>query len=224
MPALPAVPKVVRVVCVQTMQEDLNVINRFFMSYSGTAPANTDLTTWCGAIATAWGTDISPLQINNISLTGVSAEDLSSSTGAVGAAAVAVPGTRAGTPLTAAVCAVIQKKTLRRYRGGHPRMYLAAGVETDIFSMQSWKPAFTAAVLAGYAAFQDAIEAAGWAGAGTLEEVNVSYYQGFTNFTFPSGRTRPIPTRRGTPLVDTLATYNVDTHIGSQRRRNKQSA
>jgi len=224
MPALPSVPKVVRVSVKQTLQEDTDVLNRFFIQYTGTAPTSTDLNTFSGATSAAWGTHMSPEQNTNISVTEVSCEDLSSATGAVGQSSLAQPGTRSGATLTAAVCLVLKLVIARRYRGGHPRTYLWVGSETDIATVQSWKATFVAEVEAAWVAFISEMASSVWTGGGSIQQVNVSYYEGFHNFTFPSGRTRPIPTLRSTPLVDVVTAIGGNQHIGSQRRRNKQSA
>jgi hypothetical protein len=224
MPALPSVPKVVRVTVKQTLQEDTDVLNRFFIQYTGTAPTSTDLNTFCGATSAAWGTHMSPEQNTNISVTEVLAEDLSSPSGAVGTSSLAQPGTRSGVTLTAAVCFVLKLTIARRYRGGHPRTYLWVGSETDIATVQSWKATFAAEVEAAWVAFISELASSVWTGGGSIQQVNVSYYAGFHNFTFPSGRTRPIPTLRSTPVVDVVSAISGNLHIGSQRRRNKQSA
>jgi hypothetical protein len=54
-------------------------------------------------------------------------------------------------------------------------------------------------------------------------QVNVSYFSGFTNVTFPSGRIRPVPKLRSVPLVDTVTSWSTNPNVASQRRRNLQS-
>jgi hypothetical protein len=58
---------------------------------------------------------------------------------------------------------------------------------------------------------------------GTVTPVNVSFFSGFTNKTFPSGRTRPVPTPRVTPLIDPIIGSDVNPKVATQRRRNQQS-
>ena len=221
MPALPSVPKVVRVLVKGMLQDDLDVLNRLYFSYSGAAPTNTMLDAFCTAVFNAWVADMTPMQAASYTLLEVLAEDLSSPTGAIGAVVGAQVGTRAGATLTAAAAAVVNQQIARRYRGGHPKTFVVAGIETDIATVGTWKAAFTAALNAAWGSFITTIEGAGWAGAGAIEPVNVSYYQGFTNFTYPSGRTRPRPTLRAAPIVDLITGTSVRTIIGSQRRRNQ---
>jgi hypothetical protein len=172
-------------------------------------------------VGVAWGTWVSPLQSSNITATEVSAEDLSSAISAVGSALVNEIGTRAGATLSAAVASVINGQIARRYRGGHPKNFLWSGIETDLQTVGTWKAAFTSAVQAGWTGFIAAVNSSGWAGAGTISPVNVSYYSGFHNFTFPSGRTRPIPTVRAAAVIDPIIQYSVRNIVGSQRRRNQ---
>lgn len=225
MPALPPVPKVLRIACRFTDGSDLNTINRFYIAYSGAAPSAAQLATFNVAVGTNWAASMAPLYAVEKVLTEVASEDLTSPVSASDVQTVNHPGTRPGASLSAAACAVIQLGILRRYRGGHPRQYLDAGVVPDLATAQTWGGGFLAALQAAYVAWVNGINSNGWAGAGVLGAVNVSYFQGFTNFTFPSGRTRAIPKPRvGGPITDPIVSIGVNSHVGSQRRRNLQSA
>lgn len=225
MPALPSVPKVVKVVLQQALLgATRDLINRFFIQYTGTAPTNSQLDTFAQAVTTSWGTNVVPLANADCSLETVSCEDLTSPTSAVGSSSLGSTGTRSGGANGAAMCVVMQEKMARRYRGGHPRVYLPWGSDSDLESANTWGTAFTASAEAAWINFIDDILAAGWTGAGTLSAVNVSYYAGFTNVTSPSGRARPKPTLRGTPVVDAITSYAMNPLVGSQRRRNMQGS
>lgn len=223
MPALPSVSKVLRVILrYAASAEGQALINRIFISYSGTAPSDSQLDTFAAVVGTAWDAGLKSLTSTQYTLQDVAVEDLSSPTAAVGFSDVNTSGTRAGDVLGAAVAAVIQQKVARRYRGGHPRVYLPVGVSTDLADADQWGSTFITNLLAGYATFLSDIFAGGWTAAGTLDGVNVSYYSGFTNHTYPSGRVRPIPTLRGSPVVDPVLQYAVNGNLASQRRRNGQ--
>jgi hypothetical protein len=57
--------------------------------------------------------------------------------------------------------------------------------------------------------------------AASAKPVSVSYYEGFTPFTFPSGRVKNLPKLRvGGPVVDPIVSYNTNPRVASQRRRN----
>jgi hypothetical protein len=197
-------------------------LTRFFISYSGTAPTNSDLDTFCTAVSTAYGTNLKSLADTGGGLKEVDASDLSSATGAIGVWTGSIAGTRGSTFIGAGTSLIESYKIARRYRGGHPRGYWPFGIQTDMLDRNTWKGTFTAACDTGFAAFFTAVLAAGWTGAGTLLHTNVSYYQGFTVVTNPiTGRARNVPSLRGTPVVDTVTSLFTQGQIGSQRRRDR---
>jgi hypothetical protein len=223
MPALPDVPAVIRLSVRQVLSEDIDVINRIFVKYSGSAPNQSQLTTFAAAVGTAF---VSRLFANlSHELTGfsVTATDLTSAT----SPEVIVPMTGTGASVTASCPAgtalVISAKIARRYRGGHPRTYICGLPNDQLTDAQSWTSTLVTAIQTDFSNWISDIEAAGWTGAGTITPVNVSYYQGFVNHTFPSGRVRPIPVLRpGGPVVDLITAHQANTRVASQRRRNLQ--
>lgn len=225
MPALPSVPQVLRIAVRAALGEDIDVLNRLFMHYSGTAPTDSELVTFSNAVKSSFESRLLLHLIDSMFSQDVKTEDLTSSTAAVGTSTTGpVAGGGSVAPLGAGTALVVSFEIPRRYRGGHPRAYIAGVPSTNLTTEQRWDPAFTGPFLTDWEAFIADIVAAGWSGAGTLTHVNISYFEGFTNFTFPSGRTRPIPTRRVTPLVDTVSGYRINPKAASQRRRNQQSA
>jgi hypothetical protein len=222
MPALPSVPSVIKVVTGVSDQSDLKSLNRFFIKYFGASPTQAQIATFAAAIVAAWTGNLRTLYDTASVLEFVTAEDLTSSTAAVGSSTAAVAGTRAGNTLGAGTATVVQQQIARRYRGGHPRQYLSSGVQADLQTRQAWTAAYLTAAEAAWLNYVAAIFASGWAGAGSLVQVNVSYYNGFTNVTFPSGRTRPVPKLRLTPVVDIIGSYSINPKLASQRRRNLQ--
>ena len=223
MAPLPAVSDVLRLTLTGTLGGDTNVLNRLFVQMYAPAGGASALTTCLTSIATAWNTDLAPLFPNDFTLTGVGAEDLTSSTSIVGNVSVSHAGTRSGNALAAGQAAVVRFHVARRYRGGHPRAYLPCLTNTDLATAQTWQPASIAALQSAWTTFMGAVETAVgiFCGVSAPDHVNVSYYAGFTNRTYPSGRIYPVPTRRSTPVVDTVSSYSVNPHVGSQRRRNQ---
>jgi hypothetical protein len=222
-PALPAVPNVLRVTLLATMGSDVDVLNRFYLQYAGTAPTNAQLSTLAAGIGTDWGTDLKAKAISAYILEEVEITDLSSPTGALGTATIGTAGTRAGSAIAAGSAVVLQFHIARRYRGGHPRIYLPYFGDTDVVTPQTWGAASLTALVSSWNAFITAILARTWAGGTLSAQVNVSYYQGFHNVTLPSGRETSKPTLRGTPVVDLVASVSANPHICSQRRRNQSS-
>lgn len=222
MPALPAVNHVIRLALIGTYGEDSDVVNRVYFQYVTPTTTPTDLNTVCSTLATAWNTRLAAKFHTSFTLTEVAAEDLTSSTSPVGSAITSHAGTLNGTGLTAATCLLIRNKIGRRYRGGHPRTYWAAGDSNQKTDPQTWSTTFTSGFITAWALFVgDAIGAIDTAyGASNSTQCNVSFYQGFTNVTYPSGRTYPRPTLRAVPLVDLVIGWEPNPKIASQRRRN----
>lgn len=222
MPALPSVPKVLQL-AVQTTKTSVPdlFINRVHYAYTGTAPTSAELSAFASTVLTAWGSAFAPSCPDNTHFVGLVAIDLSSPTAATAEVTDSIVGTEAGLLLPADVCFVLSATVGRRYRGGHPRSYLPFGVQQDLQTPRTWTSAFITAVTTANAGLVTAIEGAGWAGAGTLSPVNVSYYEGFTAVVNPiTLRTRDVPKLRvGGPIVDPITGYVGRAQLGSQRRR-----
>lgn len=220
MAPLPDVASVLRVAMGFTLISGGPALSRFYLHYSGSAPSAGQLGTFNASIATAYGTDLKPLASADVELTSIETTDLSSSTGAQAVTPEAITGTRAGTNVTAEQCVVTSYEITRRYRGGHPRGYWPFGVVGDQASVKTWSAGLVTAVNSGMAAFMTAVEAAGWSGAGTIQQCNISYFKGFTVVTSPTtGRARNVPTLRAIPVVDNVTSIVARSSIGVQRRR-----
>lgn len=205
-----------------TVGNDLDAITRFYIGYTGTAPTNSDLNEFCEDVSNDFTTDLKALMHPDNQLVEVTAEDLTNNTSAVGFWSGTIAGSRSGHTLPGGACVVASYKIPRRYRGGHPRGYWPLLSAEDLDGPNVWGASVIAGTQTDLNQFFTDVVAEGWTGAGTLSHLNVSYFQGFTNVTFPSGRIRPVPTRRGTPVTDTVSTVAVNPHVGSQRRRNQQ--
>lgn len=221
MPALPAAPGVLKVVMPVAMASDPTALSRIFIKYTGTAPTAAQLVTFADAVSTAWNTNLASLETSQDVFGPVFVEDLSSSTGAVGTGTTTHAGTRAGVSLPDGVCVNIQFQIARRYRGGKPKIFQHFGMGADLANNGTWGSVFIGAVSTGWTAFQAAVLAAVWTGGGTLSQVNVSYFSGFTVVTNPiTHRARNVPTLRGAPVIDTITGFAVEVGVASQRRRN----
>lgn len=220
MAPLPAVAKVLKIALVWTDGVNDDIVSRFFVRYSGVAPTDSDLATFGGAINTAYSAHLASLAGESVSLTRSELVDLSSATAAAADVPHADGGSRTGHALPIDVSVVISYIMGRRYRGGHPRGYFPFGVSEDLNNLQVWQTDFVTEVDGAWTDFFVALEAAGWAGAGTLTHVNISYYAGFTVVIDPvTGRARNLPTLRGAPVVDNISSHVVRAHVGTQRRR-----
>jgi hypothetical protein len=225
MPALPAVPKVVRLDYHMQFASDLNCETRTFWQYPG-ALTLADAQTWVNACRSAWGavTHYAGMVSAEVTLLRTVLTDLSSNTAPQVEDDTQNAGQGVGNALANGSAAVIKFHILRRYRGGHPRMYVPGMLASALTTGGVWTAGQIANLQAGWSNTVSAIIAGAPAAVGVPAQVNVSYYAGFTNHTYPSGRTRPIPTPRVTPLIDLVTGFSINPKVGSQRRRNLQSS
>ena len=222
MGALPAVPKAVRLDLHFSQGSDSNIQIREFFSYSG-ALSVTDATTWLANMVAGWAANMPSNQAHGSSLVRSVLTDLTSDTAPQVINGTAVAGTRAQPQLPNGTALVIKKVIQRRYRGGHPRTYLGCLTSDLLSSPSTWDLTALGTITGDFLAFVAACTAnTNPSAIGTIAWVNISYYSGFTNHTYPSGRVKPIPTPRITPLVDTIVNGVGNAVVASQRRRNEQ--
>lgn len=178
--------------------------NILHVQYSGSAPTSGQLITYCNSVSNAWSTNIAPICPTVVTLTLVQATDLTNAASASGESVVTVPGTLAGQPLSIQVALVISWSINLRYRGGHPRSYIPAGVVAETQSGNLWSDTFRATAAASGQSFLTAMNAISVAGSPSFM-ISVSYKTG--------NAIRPIPTKN--PIVAALVHPRIDT----QRRR-----
>jgi hypothetical protein len=207
---------------VYSIGSDLTAENRLFFRWSGTTPDVAAAISLATHVGTGWTTFWSPLVPDTTTLETVEATDLTSLTGAQGTAVIASPGVR-GTPELGAATALLVSMTInRRYRGGKPRTYWSAGVQTDLATPQTWSSGFVAAAQTAANDFAAYVSAGASGGTAMGAQVNVSYYDGFLAVENPlTGRYRNVPVRRVTPTIDNITLWTPNQHLGSQRRRNQ---
>jgi hypothetical protein len=219
-PPYPPVPGVLRVTFKHTENSETGISSRVFLSYTGTAPSNAQCSTFATSCASAWNSDLAALANTGLVLVEVDVVDLTSTSSGVGTASVSHAGTRTGNALPLNSCFTVNYTIARRYRGGKPRGFWRWGVAGDQLTERTWDSTIISAVQTDFAAFIAACAAAGWSGAGTIAQVNVSYFEGFTTHTGTTGRVSNIPKPRvGGPITDAVTAILPDSFIGTQRRR-----
>jgi hypothetical protein len=222
MAALPAVPKVVRTSLQFTQNINTRIFIHWYFQYSG-AMSVSDLGTVTTTLVNAFKTNILNLLSGSLSITGAVATDLTS----VSSPQIVQSASGAGGVLTTAnpsgAAMVVEQKIARRFRGGHARLYLPGTSNSQNTDAQRWTPAAVTAMNTGFDNFVAAAVLAPPAAVGTLTQVTVSYFLGFVNKTFPSGRIRPVSVPRGAPLIDPITAHITNPRVASQRRRNQQS-
>lgn len=217
---LPVVPNVLNAQLLWTTAGPKTLYTGLKFRYSGGPPSATDATSFASDIYTAMATQ-NTYWSSDIDLSEVIVTDLSSTSGAQGHQSSSTAGGRTPGGLDNGTAVVIDYFILRRYRGGKPRSYLPFGVGSDLTSRVEWDPAFIAAVEGALSTFFSAVIGLTHGTTTITDHVNVSYYSGFTVVTSPTtGRSRNVPTRRTTPLVDTITGFTGSLKPGSQRRRN----
>jgi len=220
MPALPAVAKVVRCDLRYSLGVDSNVENRLFFSYAG-ALSQTDAQTFAGLVRAQWIAHPMVQLATTLTLFQTEVTDLTSSTAAQALDTTTGAGANANAAAPNGVAFIAKFKLARRYRGGHPKVYLPGATGNNIATGAVWNGTYANSVMTAFAAGIGAIAGGAPAGMGAITHVNVSYFLGFHNVTLPSGRTVSRPTLRVAPVVDAVISYAFNPNVASQRRRNE---
>jgi hypothetical protein len=219
MTTLADVPNVVKIELVYTIGQDANVTSRFYMAYTGSGVTPAGLAALAQSVANSWETALGAHLNQAFYLNEVNVYDLASGGETYGTWTGEKIGNSVGAALTAETACVVNFHIVRRYRGGHPRIYLPIGVVTDLQSPQQWTSSFISSVESGWTTFISDI--VGFAGPPTVSgQVSVSYFEsGQWVQHQPSGRYVYHPFPRTPPLVDPVTSTSVRTIPGSQRRR-----
>lgn len=213
MPPLPPVPGTVKVAINGTSGSTFRWANILHCGYGGSPPTLGEAQAIAAKVRLSWAGFMSPMQADNVIMDEVVVTDLASVTGAVGIDVSSTTGTRGTTELPASAAALVDYPVLTRYRGGHPRTYLYAGIQTDLVDSGHWASAFVTALQAAWRSTLGAFLNQSY-GACNLGEISmVSYVSKFVN-PIPPYR-RPVPT----VLVLDHTTAIAMAEIASQRRR-----
>ncbi len=222
MTALPNVPKCVRLDIHYAQDADPNIMNRLHFSYSGTLNA-ADAATWLTAMNTALKSFVAAQLNSQLSLFLMELTDLTSNTAPQVSNSSGQVGGDGNPGLSAGVALVVSYELARRYRGGKPRTYIPGCAAGWLTNPSQWNPTQLNNVVTAWGTFLTACQTTpGGTAIGTINLVNISYYSGFINHTYPSGRVKAIPQLRATPLVDNIIAYRGNSAPASQRRRNEQ--
>ena len=198
--------------------------NRFYIGYTGSAPTPGNCATLASDVAAAWVSAVADLVYVDYALTEVDVLDITTLTGASGQWTGDNAGGSTGTQIPASAASNCEFGIARRYRGGKPRIYWPAPSASNMLDAGHWTEDFTGIIGSATTAFFAAIAALDIGAMGVLSHVNVSYYDGFTNVTNSSGRTRAAPKYRTAALVEPVESYIPKAEISSQRRRRVATA
>jgi hypothetical protein len=217
---LPPVAGALRIEVQCSLGSDVDVLTRLFFAYGGGAPSETVLADLNGTVNTGWVDNITPLQAADTTMTQITSYDLSSEDAASATTEESHAGTRMGTGLPAQVAFGLNFKIARRYRGGKPKTFLPVGCIADLATPQTWTSGFVTAVEDGFAALIAAIAGFDFGGFDMGGQINISYFKGFTNVMYPSGRYKVVPSLRvGGPVTDPIVAIAPNLKTVTQRRR-----
>lgn len=204
MPTLPFVPGVAKVIVKQTIagQNAFNVLH--VDGGAGTGWSSTELNALAAAVRSAYVTNFIPLQTLQLTLSEVTAIDLASETGPSGIATGSTAGAVGTGALSANAAIGITWQIARRYRGGHPRTYIAGPVSTQTSDARQLTTTAQTSYLNAATALRTAINGV-TTSAGTAKFCCVHYYRNGALL--------------ATPLVSQIIGVAVDRRIDSQRRR-----
>lgn len=219
MPALAPVQGGIKLVLGFTIGIDTTTGTHFYFSTDAGAANASQLNQLTEAAASGWNTHMTPECPGQIILTSVTGTDLSSPTGAVDEVFPNYPGSRAGSPLAANACVLINYQVARRYRGGKPRNYAPGGTSGDLANLQTWAAAFQSSYTTAWRNMTNEILAALRASFPGGRQVNISYYSGHQWLPDQHGNYHYVPTPRPTPVLDTIGPGTASLTVGSQRRR-----
>lgn len=193
--------------------------SRLYLAYAGSAPTSGNCATLATDIANDWSTNIAQLLNANWQLTEIDIIDIATRTGNSGQWVGSEAGTASGTAMPAQTAMNVEYGIGRRYRGGKPRMFLPPSVTSNLVSDVAWSSTYLTGYKTDFVAFMTAVQGHSVGAMGALTHINLSYYEGFTNITNTSGRTRAAPKYRATALSDVVTDYFPKAEVGSQRRR-----
>jgi hypothetical protein len=201
---LPHAPGIAKIIIKQTLA-GVNVYNIMHArAQGGSAWSGTECANMATAVRSAWVTNVIPLQASSLTLTDVQVVDLTSDTGNEGTASGTTNGTAVGTALSSNVAITWSWKIGRRYRGGHPRTYIAGCPQ----SAQTTPNTILASAITAHTNAATAIKNAitGVTVGGNLAEFVVLHYYRDKTLLDP-------------PDYSYITSVSVDSRLDSQRRR-----
>jgi hypothetical protein len=198
---------------------------RFFLGYATTPlPSHDDAVAIAAQAAAAWNTHLAEYHVNDRTLTGVTVEDLSSETGAVGAWAGSHTGSLSGTAQDAAACVIMNYIIANRYRGGHPKAFLPAGAAGWLETDGTWQSVDIANVTGSFQLFINEVLATTGLTCSLTNQVALSLYKSFqTVGPDKEGRLHYPPAYRATSQIYPVTSVAGSLLVGSQRRRREST-
>lgn len=180
--------------------------NIFHARMTGGSLSGTDATALCTSLSTAWDTNLKAIHGTGVALTNVGLIDLTTTSSAQAQVSVNVAGTD-GTvaAMPANIALVGSLKISRRYRGGHPRMYLTGQATGHTSTNVNWAGTWITTAGTALTNWRTAVNAITTTSSGLLTLGSLSYYSGNA--------------LRASPFFDVCTGMVVHSRIDTQRRR-----
>jgi hypothetical protein len=178
--------------------------NLFHVRYTGTAPTPDQMNTIAAQTFDAYNSAFTSFLPSTASLLLVESVDLTSPMANSGQFQGNQAGTRVGTPMQNSLAAVVSWHINYRYRGGHPRTYLPAGVLEDIGAGRLWLDPFPTELGAAALGFRAALN--------LIQVAPLTFAMVSVSYTLDKAP-------RPSPMVFVIDNAIVHTRIDSQRRR-----
>jgi hypothetical protein len=205
---VPPLPDVADVIKIEFLwnQGGLPAANVFHWAYSGGPPAAADLVAFATVAADSFWIESLRADYSTVTeLVGIRMTDLSSSSGAVGEYDVSTAGLDGADSLPAQCAILLNFAITRRYRGGHPRMYLPPASRTWQGEINTWNAELLPVVSTAWTSLAGGLTGLTEGSTELGGQVCVSY--------FDSGAPRV------DPLVEPVTGFVVSGMIRTQRRR-----
>lgn len=210
MTPLPAVAGAVRVEILWT-QEGIPCANILHLGYTGDPPDAGELAVLANAVfENFWSLDFAAIFSTGTTLVGIRCTDLSSDTGAVGEYTSGVTGTDATGFQPAQASMLVNFAISRRYRGGHPRMYLPGLGRSALDTASTWTSDAVSRASVAISAYISGIATVSFGANTVTGPIAISY--------------RNANAPRVDPLVELITGGVVSGLLATQRRRIRASS
>jgi hypothetical protein len=208
MPQLAFAQNTIRIAVRQTYAgaKVVNIFHLYWNGASGDFLGPTDVQVAVDGLANAFKTQFLPQMSSLLTMQGADAVDLSSATGSSASSAVTGSGGLGSAAAPANVACCVSWKSIRHYRGGHPRTYLSG--MPDLWLSTTDSRNFTGGAVT---ALQTA--------AGAFRTACNALTSRGGNFALSVVHYGPKNAPYTTPLVDPITGASVNARIDSQRRR-----
>jgi hypothetical protein len=219
MPVLPNSSGSIRLQLIGVNQGSLWMNNIHFQTDSGgSVPQDTSqIATFCAAVATAWGAQIAALCNTAVELQTLVFTDLTDTDRVQFTHTVPTPiaGTRGAPDLPTSAAMCLSWRASLRYRGGHGRIYVPAGLHADIDNGRTWDSGFLGAANTAAGNFRTTLDGLS-VGSQQVNLIVLSYYSGSHK---TESQPHPPPVLRPTPLPLRVTSARVRSRVDTQRRR-----